>query len=105
MSGQITLARFGKVQIKFFTRNLDQTPPSSPLIYPGIIFLGSRSIVTVFKGAICRKQNTRRDGDEENSGFGKSKTSHKIFGYGRFFHGKLETNTRPGGPHERMICN
>ena len=71
------------------------------LSYPGNIFLGNCSIVTVLEGALSRKQNTRQNDEEENSGLGKLNIFHRISEYDQFFHGKSGSNTPPGGPFFR----
>ena len=79
--GTKILAQSDKTQIRFLSGN------GWALFYSGTIFLDSCSIFSVLKRALCRKQNTRRDGEEENSGSGKSNLFYVISGYDRFFHG------------------
>ena len=75
-----------------------QHPPGRPKLYPGTICLYSCLIVNLLKRSPSREQDTRRDNEEENLESGKSKIIHGISGYERFFHGKSEFHTPPGGP-------
>ena len=76
----------------YFTRNLDPTPPTTPLLYPSAIFQGATQLSPLQIRLSVENKNTWQDDEDENSGSGKSKNSDEITGYGRFCHGKSGSN-------------